>query len=267
MSKTNWFSEQELLDHWQIKEFELLERLTEGLQPYSRLGDPIPPPNNLEKLKRLKNLKSSLESLVALEQRTDRRPAVMARIKIEREKNKGQIKTIKEKISKLEKELSDIDIYSWKNYRFSNADEKTKLLEVIKDYLFSKDDVINFERNQFEENGQDRELINLMDNARPEIEEIYSSILAVGFSGNLLYDEEDLEKEWKEAALNRYQQNMQRFKYIKRPYLEDSKLYAFSGGQERRDFVGRILKKIMQENKLGRHGAQRLYIMYSQLTD
>jgi hypothetical protein len=36
-----WYSWNDLLHHWNKKDFELLEYLNQGLQPYSEYGQPV----------------------------------------------------------------------------------------------------------------------------------------------------------------------------------------------------------------------------------
>jgi hypothetical protein len=36
-----WYSWNDLLHHWNKKDFELLEYLNQGLQPYSKYGQPV----------------------------------------------------------------------------------------------------------------------------------------------------------------------------------------------------------------------------------
>ena len=37
----NWIDGKELLERWKIREFELVEYIQQGLQPYSKHGVPI----------------------------------------------------------------------------------------------------------------------------------------------------------------------------------------------------------------------------------
>jgi hypothetical protein len=57
------------------------------------------------------------------------------------------------------------------------------------------------------------------------------------------------------------------FEAIKREYLEDKDLYFFVKGQEKRDFEGKILQKIIRDNGLGDYGAQLLRRLYKQIKD
>jgi hypothetical protein len=99
------------------------------------------------------------------------------------------------------------------------------------------------------------EIKNVVLEAEPEIDEIYSSVKKVGFSGRLVKGPE----KWREAALERYDDSSHGFNLIIREYLEDMDLYEFASGQERRDFYGRLLNKIIRGRGLENYGAQRLY--------
>ena len=68
-------------------------------------------------------------------------------------------------------------------------------------------------------------------------------------------------------ALKKYDDNPDSFTVIERAYLEDSDLYFFSHGQEKRDFAGGILKRIAGKRKLSLTGAQNLFKLYKALTD
>lgn len=98
------------------------------------------------------------------------------------------------------------------------------------------------------------EVIKILLEAEPEIDEIYSSIKKVGFSGRLVNGPE----KWRKAALERYDDSRHGFNYIKREFLEDGDLYDFAPGQERRDFYGKLFTKIIKSMGLGNYGGQRL---------
>ena len=89
-------------------------------------------------------------------------------------------------------------------------------------------------------------------------ERVYAAINQVGLSrrkdrqGNPINPDD-----WRRAALERFDET-KKWKYIKRDYLEDDELYALNPGQEKRDFEGRLLQKIIIDSGLGKHGAQKL---------
>jgi hypothetical protein len=100
----------------------------------------------------------------------------------------------------------------------------------------------------------DEEVRQLIKQAMPEIERIYLAIKAVGFSGRTNAEEEH----WQAAALKEYDANKEHFSLIERRHLEERKLYQFTGGQERRDFIGGVLKMIVKDRLDVDVGAQLL---------
>jgi len=107
------------------------------------------------------------------------------------------------------------------------------------------------------------EIIELVKEVHPEIELLYKAIKTHKLSGH----GSGLENSWKEEALKKFDDNPNSFKFVKRPFLEDSGLYFFAYGQERRDFTGGILKTIAEERKLSITGAQKLFKIYKEQTD
>jgi hypothetical protein len=78
----------------------------------------------------------------------------------------------------------------------------------------------------------------------PEIKKIWSHIKAfVGLSGGDAWEERA-----KEAALARFDESREGFKFIKRQYLEKKKLYWISRSNEYRDFQGGLLKMMVMDN-------------------
>jgi hypothetical protein len=111
------------------------------------------------------------------------------------------------------------------------------------------------------------ELRPLMQEAIPEIEEIYSAIKKVGFSErrNDRQEEWDPQEEWQKAAEKSFDESETQFKYVKREFLEDDRLYDLNVSQQRRDFEGALLRKIVRDRGLGDHGAQRLREIYQKV--
>ena len=90
-------------------------------------------------------------------------------------------------------------------------------------------------------------LAPLMNFIKPEINEIFAAIKKVGFSSNADATDEN----WRKAALNAFDNSKNKFQAIKREHLLDINLYAFSYGQEPRDFERRLLPKIILGLGLG----------------
>jgi hypothetical protein len=52
----------------------------------------------------------------------------------------------------------------------------------------------------------------------------------------------------KTAVLDWYRRNQARLPYLKEVYLEDPALYEDGGGQEKRNFITRLLTRIVKDN-------------------
>ena len=110
---------------------------------------------------------------------------------------------------------------------------------------------------------EQQKLFELMKKVRPEIEILYNALKAVGFSGRLV----DAERKWKNAVLTEYEKNLSYFQYIKREHLEDNSVYEFTETKARRDFIGKIIQKVISEKGLGPDNYSKLYNIYTRLTD
>jgi hypothetical protein len=107
------------------------------------------------------------------------------------------------------------------------------------------------------------EIVSLIEEAQPEIELLYKAVKVNKLSGH----GSGLEKKWMKEALKKYDKDTDSFTVIERAYLEDSDLYFFTHGQEKRDFAGGILKRIAEKRNLSITGAQNLFKLYKALTD
>jgi hypothetical protein len=111
-----------------------------------------------------------------------------------------------------------------------------------------------------EEHSDKSKIRDLMIRAQPELEKLHQTLLKkVSFSGHV----EDREKKFQGSALNRFKENSNEFEYVKLEYLRDKTLYDFyRPGQEKGDFTGKLLQKILKDHGLGDHGFQKLYEIY-----
>jgi len=82
--------------------------------------------------------------------------------------------------------------------------------------------------------------------ALPEIEEAYNAVAKDGGGWSTFKDEIDTNKR-KSAAISWYRGNQARISHLKEAHLEDTTLYADGGGQEKRNFVGRLIIKIVKD--------------------
>ena len=103
---------------------------------------------------------------------------------------------------------------------------------------------------------------DLLTKASPEIEKLYKPIKEIGFSGR---NPNADDAAWREAALQHFHKNQKQFKLVKREYLEDKDLYAFTVGQEARDFKGSLLQKIVEGKGFGKQSAQKLAKLQRQI--
>lgn len=126
--------------------------------------------------------------------------------------------------------------------RLGEKSEETNLLDYIKTLAHVRKSL-------------PKEVKDMVEKSLPEVIEIFSSIKKIGFTGRLI----DSEKKWMNSALERFDDSKKDWKYIKREFLEDKKLYFLNEGKEKRDFIGRLLKKIVEDQGLGKFGAQDLY--------
>ena len=81
--------------------------------------------------------------------------------------------------------------------------------------------------------------------ALPEIEEAYNVILRSG--GGWSSPADKSQKKRKLAVLDWYRRNQARLSNLKEIYLEDPALYEDGGGQEKRNFIARLMIKIVKD--------------------
>ena len=256
-----WISGQELLTRWNIKGIELLEYVNEGLQPHTLAGRPIPPPDALEELTELEPWKKRIEELKRLCKLSDSRSIVKYRQLTAKEDYRNEIKALEEKVKNLETKLSKGNSYSWENFQPADSEAATALIiNSLVDSLFELSDAMAFEKEHAtgQEDKTDSEIIDLIKAVKPELEKMYKAIKKVGFSGRL----PDAEDQWRQAALNMLQRNKKEFTLLTKEDLMDKEIYVLTSGQERRDFVGKTLRKIVERHGLGPIGYQRLYEIY-----
>lgn len=139
-------------------------------------------------------------------------------------------------------------------------------LPSISECLFKRNEIEFFERtydigSSTENSAESLNLINnLIEEVKPEIESIYNAMKRdVGFSAYTL----DIEIKLKEKAISTFSHKKNEYKLIRIEHLEDSRIYQLDPGQSKRDFVGALLKKIVEE-QIGREiGGQKLYKLYT----
>jgi len=85
--------------------------------------------------------------------------------------------------------------------------------------------------------------LDIIRDLKPGIESIWEAILEVGLSES----DGPKEERWRESALNKLSEIQPQYPLIRREFL-DPGLFQFNIGQERRDFIGKLLNKILKAN-------------------
>jgi len=251
-----------------IRDFQLFEYVKKGfLQPYDQLGKPKPPPDISLKLSHLKIFQTYL---------TLHWQSKASEIFIEELSWLVGIDQLRKETKNLEKELSQIDnIYSWKDYSLPDIELVTKkVLKALVGYLYLEEEVQKLEREHGKESQaldvstkkgsqeltdlkeeeylKDPELIELLKKARFETDVINDDkndiIKELKPSG---YNLADMEKNLKERLIAAFEDRTehQKFKFMKKKYLEDPKIYKEDPPHPKRYFVGNLLKKIAKDKE------------------
>ena len=94
--------------------------------------------------------------------------------------------------------------------------------------------------------------------AEPEISNLHRVLKKIGFSEKV----KDREPKYKKAIEAYFEKNRPDFKYVKAEHLIDRDLYGlYRAGQEKGDFIGKLLVKIYSDNGISR-GYQRAYEIF-----
>ena len=104
-------------------------------------------------------------------------------------------------------------------------------------------------------------ILRIIKRAKPEIKSIYDAIKKTeGSLSNA--DSKKLQK----AALDAFDSDNQSYKIVKRPHLLQNDLYSLTPGQEKRAFVGRLLKSVVESEKLKQPPANKLWAAYREIS-
>jgi hypothetical protein len=272
-----WISLKTLLTKWDIEIFEIFVHLQNGLQPYTKLGFPFHCPESHHSwhkmIKKIRGIENKLDIL-----KSNRFSQYKTKVRLSEDPEeiendlRRECQKLQNEVELIEKNNDDREHCSWKYFiNPNNEEEIEELLSKLKNAIFKLTDVERYESNfgtirmnklteVFSKNGYkiEDQAVKLINEAREEIEIIYEAIKSVGFSGRL----SDPEKKWRAAALNQFRKSRDKFNYIKEEYLEDNNLYLFDSSQAKRDFIGRILKLVTEDNNIPSIGARRLYEIY-----
>lgn len=146
----NWISGRGIVFRWNLRDFELLDSVRSGLQPFSDIGKPIlPPPTAHEATLRkveweLRTSEEELEELKKLREGRDLSQGSMIRHFIENseptlikkiEATRRQIKTIKDNLTKDKNR-------TWTGYTALTVEEETRITHELLDHIYKVSDVI-----------------------------------------------------------------------------------------------------------------------------
>ncbi len=109
---------------------------------------------------------------------------------------------------------------------------------------------------------KDRMIKKLMDDAEPEIEMLYQVVKDTGLTGGASEDGNVDSQRWKEATSNFFDENPKSFQMVRREYLKDGKLFSLTPDHERRDFIGWLLRLILEDKGIPFRSYQKLYSEY-----
>ncbi|KJS29356.1 MAG: hypothetical protein VR64_21300 [Desulfatitalea sp. BRH_c12] len=137
------------------------------------------------------------------------------------------------------------------------------------DLLYREKDILELETKYPELVDKSKQLpepiLALLKKAKPEIERVWRRIKKIGFGRDVTASESDYMK----AAINEIEHDPSVYKLLSKDMINDKTLYTFTFGQEKRDFVGRVLRNLIETYypDTGVIGGQKLYRHYNQLTD
>jgi hypothetical protein len=181
-------------------------------------------------------------------------------------------------IEKLEKELAP-DLV-WKDLELGPVQQEIIIDRILHAFYVqahiefalltpSEKQEIQVERIEREKTSFKDHILQVGSPALKEISEVYQiAIKGVGISSKKAEKYSDLPQEYRTRALEYYDKQPDKFKYIKREFLEERGLYGFSQGKEWRDFKSRLIKKAIKDQlglELG--GQALLEIIQKEKTD
>jgi hypothetical protein len=166
------------------------------------------------------------------------------------------------------KKIPLVSLYKFRNGKFRPVDEKDmqspeqyiKLGE-FEEYLKEIGEIfLPLPDNFYSNTHGNANLNNLIRKVQPEIEILYRAIKKVGFYTYVT----DADKSMQKAALNEFNKKENSFKVIKTEHLSDINMYALSPSQEKRDFIGGLLQKIVTP-EFGKIGKHKLFDVFKKL--
>lgn len=276
----------EILQRWSIRKIELFTLIKEGLQPYSpQKCSPWPCKYTMQR--RLKTIEIQLRIVrdylvhpasISKEDedwlffKGKSAPDILKDLKREK-------KIILDKLSKIKKSKPELNDDSWEYYYLNDPEgfylnypeeKPQEVIDKILELVFLESEVVSFldpEKEKQEDKLQpnqklleyDKKVRNLFLKIIPEIELIYSEIKKISDKKNYA------DILMKEAVLNKFDQNKEKFKIIKRAYLNFDEIYRIYGSNKKRDFIGGLLQKIMEGEEINTMGIKRTYDTYKEV--
>jgi hypothetical protein len=145
---------------------------------------------------------------------------------------------------------------------FSKTELQSNVLEQLAIEILSSMVLdLGFECKRIEKNLSEGEIDHIRSEVLPEINAIYQvAIKSVGISSRETAKYDDLAEEYRRRALNYFDDNVGRFKHIKRDFLETRGHYGFSesASQAKMDFKARLLVDIVHDQTGKKLGGQRI---------
>jgi hypothetical protein len=270
---SDWLSIEEVLNEYKKKE--LIALLRKGLQPYDIAGNPIPPPHLQEIKSRLSDYKGELRLInKAIKGIANKKEKILiyrrlTDLGMHYHDLDKRIKFLKAEIKKLEKELSNDDFSSWETIKKPETPEQIEsLMAHLKDSMFKIDDIKEIGKKDSRKTECSDEIKLLLKKIKPKLETLYNALK----KDRLTKKDENLNEDerqnlFQKNVLKEYRKNHSKYKFIDEEYLQNPKLYILTVQKEKRDFIGRLLNKIVQNKGLGSYGAQYLYNCYLTITD
>ncbi len=193
MTRGQWLTGQELIERWQIRDFEIFDFIKKGLRPYTKYGRPIYDPATAACKNRFSSRKEARLEALDEEKRNERLKSLIMYNPhhgdyLPPNSYKPKTETREERINRRTKELYQEKVLDLplnavkKNLSLpNNENDASRMMYEAKGYLFRISDVREFERKHMEIAARSKPSFNSVNDA---IEALQSEILN-SFSENL----------------------------------------------------------------------------------
>jgi hypothetical protein len=244
---------------YSILEFDIVEMVkNHGLQPYSANGEPLEAPFQYKVAVRIESLTRATEGILKAD---STEPLGDPNCEM-RWKTLGRTK----------KELESLvreNPRSWEYLHIpEEQSEKDLLVLRMLSYSYKPEDIERIiappsasDTPNAIQSGDDqfREFLRRAGN---EVERLFAYV-----EHELkLFDKGDEPSEWYNTAKSNFERHRQEWTLLKKEYIDDAYVFrTIPGVQNKRDFVGKVLQKILIDNGHGLHRAQKLCSTYNAL--